>query len=41
MAYTGQKEGRGWLGYGIYWSEGRKVLIKRHMADAGQREWRC
>ena len=28
MAYTGQKEGRCWLGYCIYWSEGREGLVR-------------
>ena len=45
MAYTGQKEGRCWLEYGIYtgqregmcWSKGMwYVLVKREMVDPGQ-----
>ena len=28
MQCAGQREGRGWLGYGIYWLEGRDVLFR-------------
>ena len=41
MAYTGQKEGKCWLGYIIYWSDGREVVVRiwhilvRRKGDAG------
>ena len=48
MAYTGQKEGSGWLGYGIYWSEGRERLVRiwhilvRRKESVGQKGYgRC
>lgn len=28
MQCAGQREGRWWLGYGIYWSEGREMLVR-------------